>query len=105
MFEKANKINRLIQNEEQPGLYVKVKLSPDMMVGSDFDVNAEVKNNTDTPKNCCLMFYAQAVSYNGKLGGTCGLTELSEINLAPTEGKIGLFPSSNKRKVDLRSKH
>ncbi|XP_034167567.2 protein-glutamine gamma-glutamyltransferase 2a isoform X1 [Pangasianodon hypophthalmus] len=86
VFEKANHINRLIQNEEELGLYVKIKLSPDMMVGSDFDVYAQVKNNTDSPKKCRLMFYAQAVSYNGKLGETCGLTELSEINLAPMEG-------------------
>lgn len=87
VFEKANKINRLIQNEEEPGLHVKVKLSPYMMVGSDFEVYAQVTNNTETPKNCRLMFYAQAVTYNGKLGGTCGLTELSDINLAPMEGK------------------
>ncbi|XP_053500040.1 protein-glutamine gamma-glutamyltransferase 2a isoform X2 [Ictalurus furcatus] len=86
VFEKANHINRLIQNEEEPGLYAKIKLNPDMMVGSDFDVYAQVKNNTDTVKNCRLMFYAQAVTYNGKLGGTCGLTELSEVNLAPMEG-------------------
>lgn len=92
MFEKANHINRLIQNEEEPGLHVKIKLSPDMMVGSDFDVYAQVKNNTDTQKKCRLMFYAQAVSYNGKRGETCGLIELSEINLAPMEGKSGLFP-------------
>lgn len=92
VFEKANHINRLIQNEEEPGLYAKIKLNPDMMVGSDFDVYAQVKNNTDTVKNCRLMFYAQAVTYNGKLGGTCGLTELSEVNLAPMEGKSRLFP-------------
>lgn len=100
MFEKANKINRLIQNEEEPGLHVKVKLSPNMMVGSDFDVYAQVKNNTGTPKICRLMFYAQAVSYNGKLGQTCGLTELSEVNLSPMEGKNRLVRliSTNKRK-------
>lgn len=91
MFEKANHVNRLIQNEEVPGLHVKIKLSPAMMVGSDFEVYARVLNNTDTPKNCRLMFYAQAVSYNGKLGETCGLTELSEVNLAPAEGKSRLF--------------
>ncbi|KAG7323431.1 hypothetical protein KOW79_013133 [Hemibagrus wyckioides] len=85
VFEKANHMNRLIQNEEVPGLHVKIKLGPNMMVGSDFDVYAQVLNNTDTPKNCRLMFYAQAVSYNGKLGETCGLTELSEVNLAPAE--------------------
>ncbi|TSL61124.1 Protein-glutamine gamma-glutamyltransferase 2 [Bagarius yarrelli] len=86
VFERVNHINRLNQNEEVPGLHVKIKLGPNMMVGSDFDVYAQVKNNTDNQKNCRLMFYAQAVSYNGKLGKTCGLTELSEINLAPTEG-------------------
>lgn len=92
MFEKANHMNRLIQNEQVPGLHVKIKLSPDMMVGSDFEVYAQVLNNTDSPKNCRLMFYAQAVSYHGKLGEACGLTELSEINLAPTESKSQLFP-------------
>ncbi|XP_072552168.1 protein-glutamine gamma-glutamyltransferase 2-like [Salminus brasiliensis] len=86
VFEKANHQNRLIQNEEEPGVLVKIKLNPKSMVGTDFDVYARVKNNTDTQKNCRLMFYAQAVSYNGKLGETCGLTELAEMNLAPTEG-------------------
>ncbi|XP_036447323.1 protein-glutamine gamma-glutamyltransferase 2-like [Colossoma macropomum] len=86
VFEKANHQNRLIQNEEEPGVHVKIKLTPDMMVGTDFDVYARVKNNTDAPKNCRLMFYAQAVSYNGKLGETCGLAELTEMNLKPTEG-------------------
>ncbi|XP_017578504.2 protein-glutamine gamma-glutamyltransferase 2-like [Pygocentrus nattereri] len=86
VFEKANHQNRLIQNEEDPGVHVKIKLTPDMMVGTDFDVYARVKNNTDAPKNCHLMFYAQAVSYNGKLGETCGLTELTEMNVKPTEG-------------------
>lgn len=86
MFERASHQNRLIQNEEEPGLHIKIKLSPEMMVGTDFDVFARVKNNMDTPKTCRLMFYAQAVSYNGKLGETCGLTELTEMNLNPTEG-------------------
>lgn len=95
MFEKANHINRLIQNEEEPGLYVKIKLNPDMMLGSDFDVYAQVTNNTDTQKNCRLTFYAQAVSYNGRRGETCGWAELSEINLAPMKGKRGLFPPSS----------
>ncbi|XP_022524305.2 protein-glutamine gamma-glutamyltransferase 2 [Astyanax mexicanus] len=86
VFEKASHQNRLIQNEEEPGVHVKIKLSSNTMVGSDFEVYAQVKNNTDAKKNCRLMFYAQAVTYNGKLGETCGLTELAEMNLAPTEG-------------------
>uniref|UniRef100_A0A8B9JQ84 Transglutaminase 2, C polypeptide A n=1 Tax=Astyanax mexicanus TaxID=7994 RepID=A0A8B9JQ84_ASTMX len=86
VFEKASHQNRLIQNEEEPGVHVKIKLSSNTMVGSDFEAYAQVKNNTDAKKNCRLMFYAQAVTYNGKLGETCGLTELAEINLAPTEG-------------------
>ncbi|KAI4879151.1 hypothetical protein NFI96_021248, partial [Prochilodus magdalenae] len=95
VFEKANHQNRLIQNEEEPGVHVKIKLTPEMKVGTDFDVYTRVKNNTDTPKNCRLMFYAQAVSYNGKLGETCGLTELTEMNLKPAEGG----------KADLRLKY
>ncbi|XP_066527048.1 protein-glutamine gamma-glutamyltransferase 2a [Hoplias malabaricus] len=86
VFEKANHQNRLIQDEEEPGLQVKIKLTPQMMVGTDFDVFAHVKNNTDTPKKCHLMFYAQVVSYNGKLAKTCGLTELTDMNLGSTEG-------------------
>lgn len=59
-----------------------------MQIGSDFDVYAELKNNTMVAKTCRVMFYAQAVSYNGKLGETCGLGEFTEMNLASTEGKI-----------------
>ncbi|XP_076840804.1 protein-glutamine gamma-glutamyltransferase 2a isoform X2 [Brachyhypopomus gauderio] len=86
VYEKANHQNRLIQNEEEPGLLLKIKVTPSMEVGSDFDVYAQVKNNTDAKKTFRLTFYAQAVTYSGKLGESCGLMELTGANLAPTEG-------------------
>lgn len=89
VFEKANHHNRLAQAGEEPGLHIKIRVTPDMQIGSDFDVYAELKNNTMVTKCCRVMFYAQAVSYNGKLGETCGLGEFTEMNLASTEGKTG----------------
>ncbi|XP_051946946.1 protein-glutamine gamma-glutamyltransferase 2-like [Xyrauchen texanus] len=84
--EKANHHNRLVQTGEEPGLQIKIRVTPDMQIGSDFDVYAQLKNNTMVTKTCRVMFYAQAVSYNGKLGETCGLSEFTEINLGSTEG-------------------
>ncbi|KAF4096311.1 protein-glutamine gamma-glutamyltransferase 2a [Onychostoma macrolepis] len=86
VYEKANHHNKLAQAGEEPGLHIKIKVTPDMQIGSDFDVYAELKNNTMVTKSCRVMFYAQAVSYNGKLGETCGLGEFTEMNLASTEG-------------------
>ncbi|KAI7794545.1 protein-glutamine gamma-glutamyltransferase 2a [Triplophysa rosa] len=86
VFEKANHHNRLAQTGEEPGLHIKIRVTPEMQIGSDFDVYAELKNNTMVTKACRVMFYAQAVTYNGKLGETCGLGEFTEMNLASTEG-------------------
>lgn len=75
-----------------------------MQIGSDFDVYAELKNNTMVTKACRVMFYAQAVTYNGKLGETCGLGEFTEMNLASTEGKPKSFlPHDLFRKLNLTS--
>uniref|UniRef100_A0A4W4FGA1 Protein-glutamine gamma-glutamyltransferase 2 n=1 Tax=Electrophorus electricus TaxID=8005 RepID=A0A4W4FGA1_ELEEL len=90
VFEKANHQNRLIQNEEEPGLKLKIKVNPSMMVGSDFDVYAQVKNNTDSKKSFRLTFYAQAVTYNGKLGETCGLTVLFSCGPAGVKAVLRL---------------
>ncbi|XP_016086848.1 protein-glutamine gamma-glutamyltransferase 2-like [Sinocyclocheilus grahami] len=70
-------------------LHIKVRVTPDMQIGSDFDVYAELKNNTMVTKSWRVMFYAQAVSYNGTLGETCGLGEFTEMNLASSEGEPG----------------
>ncbi|XP_051517144.1 protein-glutamine gamma-glutamyltransferase 2a [Myxocyprinus asiaticus] len=86
VHEKAKHHNRLVQTGEEPGLQIKIRVTPDMQIGSDFDVYAQLKNNTMVTKTCRVMFYAQAVSYNGKLGETCGLGEFTEINLGSTEG-------------------
>ncbi len=89
VYVKANHHNKLAQAGEEPGLHIKIKVTPDMHIGSDFDVYAELKNNTMVTKSCRVMFYAQAVFYNGKLGETCGLGEFTEMNLASTEGMPG----------------
>ncbi|XP_051955704.1 protein-glutamine gamma-glutamyltransferase 2-like [Xyrauchen texanus] len=86
VYEKANHHSRLTQTGEEPGLHIKIRVTPDMQIGSDFDAYTEFKNNTIVTKTCRVMFYAQAVSYNGKLGETCGLGEFTEMNLGSTEG-------------------
>ncbi len=67
VYVKANHHNKLAQAGEEPGLHIKIKVTPDMHIGSDFDVYAELKNNTMVTKSCRVMFYAQAVFYNGNL--------------------------------------
>uniref|UniRef100_A0A671LGX1 Protein-glutamine gamma-glutamyltransferase 2 n=1 Tax=Sinocyclocheilus anshuiensis TaxID=1608454 RepID=A0A671LGX1_9TELE len=86
VYEKANHHNKLAQAGEEPGLHIKIRVTPDMQIGSDFDVYVELKNNTMVTKSCRVIFYAQAVSYNGTLGETCGLGEFTEMNLASSEG-------------------
>ncbi|NP_001004647.1 protein-glutamine gamma-glutamyltransferase 2a [Danio rerio] len=86
VFKKANHHNKLAQAGEEPGLHIKIRVTPDMQIGSDFDVYAEIKNNTMVTKSCRVMFYAQAVSYNGTLGETCGLGDFTEMSLASSDG-------------------
>ncbi|TRY98566.1 hypothetical protein DNTS_005270, partial [Danionella cerebrum] len=86
VYEKANHHNKLAQAGEEPGLHVRIRVTPEMQIGSDFDVYAEIKNNTRVRKSCRVMFFAQAVSYNGALGETCGLGEFTELDLAPNKG-------------------
>lgn len=43
-----------------------------MTVGSDFEVFAVLTNNCMEAKTCTFMFFATAVTYNGKRGKSCG---------------------------------
>ncbi|KAI1892306.1 hypothetical protein AGOR_G00131980 [Albula goreensis] len=87
VFEKANHHNKLKERGQEPGLNVQIKVSEDMKRGNDFPVFAVVTNNTQSAKTCRLMYYAQGISYNGKLGGTCGLEEIPDLQLSPGEEK------------------
>lgn len=64
-----------------------IKLCKDMVIGTDFDVFAIVKNNFMQPKDvqCKVVFMASTVSYNGKLGSYCGVS-VKEVDLPGGEG-------------------
>lgn len=63
----------------------KIKLADNMIVGSDFEVFAVLKNNYMKAKTCVCLFYARAVWYNGKKGGSCGFVSES-LEVPPGEG-------------------
>uniref|UniRef100_A0A672ZIY3 Protein-glutamine gamma-glutamyltransferase 2 n=1 Tax=Sphaeramia orbicularis TaxID=375764 RepID=A0A672ZIY3_9TELE len=82
-FTKANHQNKLLQQQQNQGLHIAIKVSPDMRKGCDFDVFAVVTNNTQSEKKCRLVFGSCAVSYTGVLGGNCGFKDLLNVELAP----------------------
>ncbi|KPP70871.1 hypothetical protein Z043_110259 [Scleropages formosus] len=86
-FERAGHQNKLLQQQLQPGLHIKIKVSPEMKKGCDFDVFAYVTNNTNAAKMCRLMFCSRATSYDGILGDDCGFKDLLNLKLAPGEEK------------------
>lgn len=53
------------------------------MIGTDFDVFAIVRNNSPTPKTFLLMFYARVLHYNGRIGDTCGFSDVPELKIEP----------------------
>lgn len=59
-----------------------------MVLGNDFEVFANVKNNyMDESKvvQCKVVFMAAAVGYNGKIGSYCAVST-EEMEVAPSEG-------------------
>ncbi|XP_042367046.1 protein-glutamine gamma-glutamyltransferase 2 [Plectropomus leopardus] len=82
-FEKANHQNKLLQQQENEGLHLTIKVTSDMRKGCDFDVFAVVTNNTQSEKKCRLVFGSCAVSYNGLLGENCGFKDLLNVELSP----------------------
>uniref|UniRef100_A0A674EDY7 protein-glutamine gamma-glutamyltransferase n=1 Tax=Salmo trutta TaxID=8032 RepID=A0A674EDY7_SALTR len=86
-FTKANHQNKLLQQQENAGLLIAIKVSAEMRKGCDFDVFAVVTNNTPNGKKCRLVFGSRAVSYNGILGENCGFKDLLNVALAPGEEK------------------
>lgn len=57
-----------------------------MIVGSDFEVFAILTNNCMATKTCSFVFYARTISYNGKLGDSCGFIS-EKVVVAPGEGR------------------
>ncbi|KAF7651686.1 hypothetical protein LDENG_00107170, partial [Lucifuga dentata] len=91
-FTKANHQNKLLQQQENQGLHLAIKVTSEMRKGCDFDVFAVVTNNTSSEKKCRLVFGSRAVSYSGILGENCGFKDLLNVELSP----------GGERKVPLR---
>ncbi|KAM9856201.1 protein-glutamine gamma-glutamyltransferase 2-like [Aulostomus maculatus] len=84
VYERAQHRNKLQQRGEEPGLHLKVKLADNMIVGSDFVVNAVLTNNYMKARTCTILFFARAVGYNGKLGESCGFAS-DKVEVPPGE--------------------
>ncbi|XP_018544401.1 LOW QUALITY PROTEIN: protein-glutamine gamma-glutamyltransferase 2-like [Lates calcarifer] len=84
VYEKAQHHNKLQQRGEEPGLHLKIKLSDNMMVGSDFEVYAILTNNDMEAKTCNFLFFAKAANYNGKLGDSCDYAS-EKVEVPPGE--------------------
>ncbi|XP_068576373.1 protein-glutamine gamma-glutamyltransferase 2 [Cebidichthys violaceus] len=82
-FKKANHQNKLLQQQQNQGLHLTIKVTSDMRKGCDFDVFAVVTNNTQSEKKCRLVFGSCAVTYNGFLGKNCGFKDLLNVELSP----------------------
>uniref|UniRef100_A0A8C7ZGB4 Protein-glutamine gamma-glutamyltransferase 2 n=1 Tax=Oryzias sinensis TaxID=183150 RepID=A0A8C7ZGB4_9TELE len=82
-FTKANHQNKLLQQLQNAGLHLAIKVTSDMKKGCDFDVFAVVTNNTQSEKMCRLVFGSCAESYNGTLGENCGFKDLLNVGLSP----------------------
>lgn len=56
-----------------------------MSVGSDFEVYTVLTNNCLEARTCTFLFFAEAVSYNGKLGNSCGFVS-DKVEVPSGEG-------------------
>lgn len=83
-FERAQHRNKLQKQGLEPGLHLKVKLVEGMVVGSDFEIYALLKNNCMDSRTCTFMLSAKTISYNGKRGGSCGNSS-QEVDIEPGE--------------------
>uniref|UniRef100_A0A3B4B0V2 Protein-glutamine gamma-glutamyltransferase 2 n=1 Tax=Periophthalmus magnuspinnatus TaxID=409849 RepID=A0A3B4B0V2_9GOBI len=83
-FKRAGHQNKLLKEPEQgAGLKLSIKVSENMEKGCDFDVFALVSNETDSEKECRLLFLSRVVSYTGVLGENCGFKDLLKVVLPP----------------------
>lgn len=86
-FKKANHLNKLLQQQQNQGLDITIKVASDMRKGCDFDVFAVVTNNTQSEKKCRLLFGSCALSYSRFMGGNCGFKDLLNVELSPGAGE------------------
>ncbi|KAM3620713.1 uncharacterized protein V6R79_000899 [Siganus canaliculatus] len=86
-FKRAEHKNKLMQQQQDQGLHLAIKVTSDMKKGCDFDVFAVVTNNTQSHKKCRLFFGSCAISYSGFMGGNCGFKDLLNVELAPGEDR------------------
>ncbi|XP_028265656.1 protein-glutamine gamma-glutamyltransferase 2-like isoform X2 [Parambassis ranga] len=84
VYEKAQHHNKLKQRGEEPGLQLKIKLADNMIVGSNFEVYVVLTNNCMEARTCTFLFFATAISYNGKRGDSCGFTS-DKVEVPPGE--------------------
>ncbi|XP_020846412.1 protein-glutamine gamma-glutamyltransferase 2 [Phascolarctos cinereus] len=92
-YERANHLNKLSFNDEPVDdcLKIKIKASPDMNKGSDFNVFGVINNISSEERTCRLLMAARIVNYNGRLGPECCRKELLSVTVAPlSEKKIPL---------------
>ncbi|KAJ0064131.1 hypothetical protein NL108_000993, partial [Boleophthalmus pectinirostris] len=82
VFEKAQHRNKLQKKGLEPGLHLKIKLVEGMVVGSDFEIFALLSNHSMKARSCSVMFSALSVSYNGKLGDSCGFSS-QKVDIEP----------------------
>lgn len=86
-FKRANHQNKLLQQQQNHGLRVSIKVGADLKKGCDFDVYAVVSNHTQSEKKCRLLFSSCAIAYSGSMGENCGFKDLLNVELAPGAGK------------------
>uniref|UniRef100_A0A8B9LMA9 Protein-glutamine gamma-glutamyltransferase 2 n=1 Tax=Astyanax mexicanus TaxID=7994 RepID=A0A8B9LMA9_ASTMX len=87
-FEKAKHQNKLLNQQNNTGLHVNIKVSLEMRKGCDFDVFAVVTNNTSVDKKCRLVFASRAITYDGTIGQECGFKDLLNVELPPGGGVL-----------------
>ncbi|XP_069549902.1 protein-glutamine gamma-glutamyltransferase 2-like [Brachyistius frenatus] len=84
VYEKAQHHSKLEKRGKEPGLRLKIKLSDNMIVGSNFEVFAILTNDGMDVKDCKFIFTATAVGYNGTQGDNCGRASI-EVEVPPGE--------------------
>ncbi|XP_074068010.1 protein-glutamine gamma-glutamyltransferase 2 [Macrotis lagotis] len=92
-YKKANHLNKLAAKEEHPEekQKIRIKVSPDMNKGNNFDVFGVINNISSEEQNYWLLLSARTVSYNGRLGPECSKKEMSCVTVEPlSEIKIPL---------------
>lgn len=57
-----------------------------MVVGWDFEVFAVLTNNCMEARTCSFSFFAKAISYNARLGDSCGYVS-EKVEVPPGEGR------------------